>query len=63
MAAAMDRVAASRELVEQLGRAARVFAETFTWERAANETAAHLARVVAAPSAHRFRPGRPHSGS
>ena len=63
MAAAMDRVAASRELVEQLGRAARAFAETFTWERAANETAAHLARVVAAPSAHRFRPGRPHSGS
>jgi glycosyltransferase involved in cell wall biosynthesis len=63
MAAAMDRVAASRELVEQLGRAARAFAETFTWERAANETAAHLARVVAAPSAHVFRPGRPHRGS
>ena len=63
MAAAMDRVAASRELVEQLGRAARAFAETFTWERAANETAAHLARVVAAPSAHVFRAGRPHRGS
>ena len=58
MAAAMDRVAASRELVERLGHAARAFAETFTWERAANETAAHLTRVVAAPSAHVFRAAR-----
>ncbi len=48
MAAALDRVAASRELVERLGRAARVFAESFTWERAAEETAAHLERVVGA---------------
>jgi glycosyltransferase involved in cell wall biosynthesis len=55
MAAAMDRVADSRSLVEQLGRSARVFAETFTWERAASETAAHLERVVASPSAHVFR--------
>jgi glycosyltransferase involved in cell wall biosynthesis len=55
MAAAMDRVAASRSLVEQLGRSARAFAETFTWERAASETAAHLERVVASPSAHVFR--------
>ena len=55
MAAAMDRVAASRSLVEQLGRSARVFAETFTWERAASETAAHLERVVGSPSAHVFR--------
>ena len=45
-------------LVEQLGRSARAFAETFTWERAASETAAHLERVVASPSAHVFRPGR-----
>ncbi|HEY2377258.1 MAG TPA: glycosyltransferase family 4 protein [Gemmatimonadaceae bacterium] len=58
MAAALDRVAASRELVEQLGRSARAFAETFTWERAAEETAAHLARVVATPSAHVFRVAR-----
>jgi len=58
MAAALDRVAASRELVERLGRAARAFAETFTWERAADETAAHLARVVAAPSPHPFRAAR-----
>ena len=29
------------------GVAARAFAETFTWERAANETAAHLYRVLA----------------
>src|SRR3954468_20586685 len=58
MAAAMDRVAASRSLVEELGRNARRFAETFTWERAANETAAHLERVVASPSSHVFRMAR-----
>jgi len=58
MAAAMDRIATSRDLVERLGRAARAFAETFTWERAADETAAHLARVVAGPSAHVFRAAR-----
>jgi glycosyltransferase involved in cell wall biosynthesis len=55
MAAALDGVAASPILVEKLGRAARAFAETFTWERAAEETAAHLTRVVAAPSSHAFR--------
>ena len=58
MAAALDRIAASRDLVERLGRAARSFAETFTWERAAEETAAHLAKVVAAPSSHVFRAAR-----
>ena len=58
MAAALDRVAASRELVERLGRSARAFAETFTWERAADETAAHLERVVAAPSPNPFRAAR-----
>ncbi|MFI5228704.1 MAG: glycosyltransferase family 4 protein [Gemmatimonadales bacterium] len=46
LAAAMHRVAASRELVERLGREARAFAETFTWERAASETEAHLMRVA-----------------
>jgi hypothetical protein len=59
MAAALDRIATSRDLVECLGRAARSFAETFTWERAADETAAHLARVVAAPPSHVFRVARP----
>jgi glycosyltransferase involved in cell wall biosynthesis len=58
MAAALDRVAASRELVERLGRSARAFAETFTWERAAEDTAAHLERVVAAPSMQAFRAAR-----
>jgi glycosyltransferase involved in cell wall biosynthesis len=42
MAAAMDRLAASRELVETLGTQARRFAESFTWERAADETERHL---------------------
>jgi glycosyltransferase involved in cell wall biosynthesis len=51
MAAALDRLASSRQLVENLGDAARRFAETFTWERAAEETAGHLHRVIHAPAA------------
>ena len=47
MAAAMQRVAESRELVERLGAEARTFAETFTWERAADQTEAHLSSIVA----------------
>ena len=58
MATRLDQIAASRELVERLGRSARAFAETFTWERAAEETAAHLERVVAAPSPTPFRAAR-----
>jgi len=51
MAASLDRLAASRDLVDRLGIAARRFAETFTWERAAEETARHLHQVVGAPPA------------
>lgn len=46
MADAMRRIASSRELVDTLGAEARVFAETFTWERAADQTEAHLRRVT-----------------
>lgn len=46
MAAAMRRLADSRKLVEELGLAARRFAETFTWARAAAQTELHLKRVV-----------------
>jgi glycosyltransferase involved in cell wall biosynthesis len=46
MAAAMDRLAADRQLVGRLGTQARCFAETFTWERAAEETERHLQRVL-----------------
>jgi len=46
MAAAFDRLAGSPELVRTLGEAGRRFAATFTWERAADETAAHLEEVV-----------------
>ncbi|MDB4882004.1 MAG: glycosyl transferase group 1 [Gemmatimonadetes bacterium] len=46
MAEAMGRIAGDAHLVAQLGEQARRFAETFTWERAANETAAHLYRVL-----------------
>jgi len=47
MSAAMGRLAADRALVERLGASARGFAETFTWERAAEETERHLERVLA----------------
>ncbi len=47
MAAAMGRIAGDANLVVQLGAQARSFAETFTWERAADETATHLYRVLA----------------
>jgi glycosyltransferase involved in cell wall biosynthesis len=43
MAAALRRIAGSPALVETLGTAARTFAESFTWERAALETESHLA--------------------
>ena len=46
MASAMGRIAGDVHLVARLGAQARSFAETFTWERAANETAAHLYRVL-----------------
>ncbi|GAC1517135.1 MAG: glycosyltransferase family 4 protein [Gemmatimonadaceae bacterium] len=46
IAQALGRLAASRMLVTTLGTAARRFAETFTWERAAAETLAHLERVA-----------------
>ena len=46
LGAAMDRFAADRRLVESVGREARRFAETFTWERAADETEAHLEEIT-----------------
>ncbi len=46
LAAAMRRLAGSSSLVATLGRQARAFAETFTWDRAADETEAHLHQVV-----------------
>ena len=46
MGAAMRRLAESRELVERLGVTARAFAESFTWERAADETERHLRGVA-----------------
>ena len=48
MADAMRRVAGSRDLVASLGRSARAFSETFTWERAAEQTEAHLAGIIGA---------------
>jgi glycosyltransferase involved in cell wall biosynthesis len=47
MAAAMRGLVQSPGLVNTLGLAGRRFAETFTWERAADETLAHLEEVVA----------------
>lgn len=47
MTAAMRGIVQSPDLVGVLGAAARRFAETFTWERAAKETLSHLEEVVA----------------
>ena len=46
MAAAMRCLAEDAALVARLGTRARAFAETFTWERAADETERHLSRVL-----------------
>jgi glycosyltransferase involved in cell wall biosynthesis len=42
MAAAFKRLADASELVERMGRAARPFAERFTWDDAARRTEEHL---------------------
>jgi glycosyltransferase involved in cell wall biosynthesis len=46
LAQAMTRLASNRILVEQLGAEGRSFATTFTWERSAAETEAHLSQVI-----------------
>jgi glycosyltransferase involved in cell wall biosynthesis len=46
MAAAMRGLVQSPDLVNVLGAGGRKFAETFTWDRAADETLAHLEEVV-----------------
>lgn len=46
MAAAFRRLASSPSLVATLGARARSFAESFTWERAASATEAHLREVT-----------------
>jgi glycosyltransferase involved in cell wall biosynthesis len=46
MTSAMGRLAADPGLVARLGTQARRFAETFTWERAAEETERHLQQVL-----------------
>ena len=46
LAAAMARLAAGRAEVDRLGRGARAFASTFTWERATALTEEHLEEVV-----------------
>lgn len=46
LASAMSCMADALPLVESMGVAARSFAEQFTWERAALQTEAHLARVL-----------------
>ncbi len=46
MAESMRNLSGERALVEHLGVAARRFAETFSWARAADETETHLREVV-----------------
>jgi glycosyltransferase involved in cell wall biosynthesis len=47
MTAAMRGIVESPALVSSLGAAGRRYAETFTWDRAATDTLAHLEQVVA----------------
>jgi glycosyltransferase involved in cell wall biosynthesis len=49
LAASIARLAADRPLAERLGAQGRAFAATFTWERAASETARHLHEVIEQP--------------
>jgi glycosyltransferase involved in cell wall biosynthesis len=46
LTAAMRSIATDRGLVERLGQGAMEFAAPFTWDRAADETEAHLRSVV-----------------
>ena len=49
MAEAMGHLATSASLVASLGARGRSFAESFTWDRAAEETEAHLAELLEGP--------------
>ncbi|HEX6316610.1 MAG TPA: glycosyltransferase family 4 protein [Gemmatimonadaceae bacterium] len=49
LSASMRHLAGDRALAERLGRSGRAFAATFTWERAASETARHLDEVLERP--------------
>jgi glycosyltransferase involved in cell wall biosynthesis len=46
LAAAYDRIAGDPALMARLGKAGRTFAESFTWESAADHTEAHLRQRV-----------------
>ncbi len=50
MAAAMKRLASSRSLVSEMGRAGRGFAQKFTWEKSVTDTIAHLESVISSPA-------------
>ena len=53
LAAALGTLAADRARVEQLGRGARAFAVEHSWDRAADETEAHLRAVAGLVPARR----------
>jgi glycosyltransferase involved in cell wall biosynthesis len=48
LASLLARLAADPDLRDRLGRGARAFAESFSWERTAQQTESHLAAVLAA---------------
>ena len=59
MAVALGEMARDAALRERLGRGARTFAESLSWERAARETEAHLeAALAAGPRGVERRPWR-----
>ena len=54
LAAALDRIAHEPATVARLGAAGRIFAERFSWERAAAETEEHLQRIAGASLTRRI---------
>jgi glycosyltransferase involved in cell wall biosynthesis len=55
MADALGKLASSPELVERLGLRGRAFAVGFSWDRAADETEAHLGEVIRAGPEREWR--------
>ncbi|MGI9076538.1 MAG: glycosyltransferase family 4 protein [Gemmatimonadaceae bacterium] len=53
MAEALDRFAASPGMVSAMGAAARVFAERFTWDAAAQQTEEHLVEIASGEKSNR----------
>jgi glycosyltransferase involved in cell wall biosynthesis len=59
LAVAMRTISGDLHLVQRMGQAGRVFAESFTWDRAADETEAHLRATLELRARHGNRLASP----